>query len=603
MLRLTLALLALLSLSNCFSRWIQRPRLWLSAARRDAPSQWELRQRFLLDLLLQVHKPLLQQQLIEMGRQLNSNPDDYNPGTWPLVVDFIERVQQDRMLKPFANYDQLEQELPQKLLAAFHFLTLARDWHIFQRNACYARIHLHPVLFVNALQLAIGDRADASDLLLPDMHEVLPQLYFDRRVVLAAQQIDWQQLSPFTRISWRETLSNVLFRQRAELQFIPSDPLIIEVQPAVVQLSLDVTLGSHWNRLLNRHLIDQQERHLLQATFIESMRRVAAHLQFEKLTLGSRSWETELVTTGGVPYRSTTYHAEAVRHLISATIAALRREIDKQLQAGAVTDRELLKCTVGRLIATRYWQICRHLSRALNGDRTEPHLMAMGSSNLRDPIYRELLLQLDQLMAEYDAPLVADVKHLEVRRVHVGELETFEQPVDCDLINLLDQQLLQTRRNNLQLLRRHLVARQHLLNHKSFNMTIEIFARTSTAVGIRTFLLPSDRDQPRLQLDEFDAQLTVGENRLQRAYPEAANGFTLSELYEARQPLSSTDMYSFPQHLLLPRGTAAGLKLRLLVQILTGSGPVSNMDCAKNTDDDLIYSQLLDVIVRHRDVK
>jgi len=78
MLGLTLAFVWALSLLYGINGWILRPR-WRSAESLQdvVTSQWELRQRFLLDLMLQVHKPLLQQELIEMGRQLNENLNDY----------------------------------------------------------------------------------------------------------------------------------------------------------------------------------------------------------------------------------------------------------------------------------------------------------------------------------------------------------------------------------------------------------------------------------------------------------------------------------------------------------------------------------------------
>lgn len=70
-------LIALLSVSDCFNRLSPRSRWWSSESHRDVTSQWQLRQRFLLDLLLQVHKPLLHHELIEMGRTLNASPSDY----------------------------------------------------------------------------------------------------------------------------------------------------------------------------------------------------------------------------------------------------------------------------------------------------------------------------------------------------------------------------------------------------------------------------------------------------------------------------------------------------------------------------------------------
>lgn len=514
----------------------------------------------------------------------------------------MELVRQGRLLQPYSIYDQLQEELPQQLLSTYRFLSLARDWQTFQRNACYSRIHLHPVLFVNALQLALIDRNDTQDLQLPEMQEVFPQVYFDRQLILAAQQINWQQLAPIARISWRETLRNILVRQHVELQLIPTqEPLIISAQPAKIQLSLDVNLRSHWNRLVSRQLIDQQEHHHHDLLLLQNVRQLSAQLQLEELAIGSSSTglDSDLLTTGGVPYRSTAVEAEAVRQLISASIAALQTRIDKQHHD--LADRSQRMCTVGRVIVNEYWKMCRQLSRLLNGDRTQPNLMAMGSSNLRDPIYRELVTQLDQLMSQFDEPLETPVPHqLHVRTINVGQLETFEQTVDSDLINLLDQQLLQTQRNNLQLLQRRLVARHIRLNHKAFNMSYEIFARDAVAIRVRSYLLPIDRNQPRLLIDDFIYNLEAGENQLNRAFSLAPSGPTLSDLYEARQPFaafSPNRSYSFPPHLQLPRGTTEGLNLRLYVQITPKVKPSST--CAWNSNEPMLASRVMNVTISH----
>lgn len=521
-----------------------------------------------------------------------------------MLLEFMDLVQQGRLLHPYSIYDQLQEEMPQQLLGTYRFLSLAWDWETFQQNACYARIHLHPVLFVNALQLAMMDRSDTQDLQLPDMHEVLPQVYFDRRVILAAQQTSWQQLSPPGRISWRDTLHQILYRQRFQLpEQVPAEPLIIEVQPATIQLSLDVSLRSYWNRLLSRQLVEQQEQPHHDLLFLQNVRQLAAHLQLEELAMGGSSPDCDLLTTGGVPYRSKALHAEVVQQLISASIAELQSQIDKQLQAR--TDGTHHECTVGRVIANEYWQICRQLSSLINGDRTEPNLMAMGSSNLRDPMYRELIMQLDRLMSQYDGPLEADEHHLLVQKVHVGQLETFEQQVDSDLINLLDQQLLQAQRNNLPLLQRRIVARHIRLNHKAFNMSFEIFARYPVAIRVRSYLLPMTRNQPRLLLDHFVGHLEAGENRMYRTFPLATNGHTLSDLYEARQPFAAFPpniSYSFPPHLQLPRGTTEGLNLRLIVQILPLNKTIACAAYAGYSNEVMLGSRVLNVTIRHRDV-
>ncbi|XP_034482092.1 larval serum protein 1 alpha chain [Drosophila innubila] len=641
MLGLTLALVGALSSLYGINGWILRPR-WRSAESFQdvVTSQWELRQRFLLDLMLQVHKPLLQQELIEMGRQLNENPNDYEEGSWPLLLDFMDDVHQGRMLRPYSIYSQLQEDLPQQLLGVYRFLKLAKDWKTFQRNACYARIRFNSVLFVNALQLAIEERSDAKDLMLPAMHEVLPQLYFDREVILEAQRVNWQQLAPVPKISnkhgWRETLGSFVYpkmlRQSSlEVELVPADPMVIEVEPLETQLSLDVELNGYWSRLLSRLMIsakdsasdDHNERifrgnpnisidHLV---LMHNIKQFVALFQLEELSTGTRSLqliEPTLLTTGGVPYKATGLSAEAVRQLISESIEELRIQIDKELTEANNVQAMWM---VGQVISTQYWQICRHLSQAINGNHVEPNLMGMATFNLRDPIYRLLLFQFADLIAQYEPRIKATShqrQHLQLRHIRVGQLETYDELEDTDLINLMDQQLLQTQRNNLQLLRRRLVARQLRLNHKPFNITYELFATAPIAVLIRSYLLPPGgiNIQHRLLIDSFVSHLTAGEQQLERHFPTAPNGYTLSDLYEAKHPLNAFKFSScsFPKHLLLPRGTADGLKLNLLVQIsLWTSSDFRSSECewSASVEDwtaHNVVDALLDVKVQHHNI-
>ncbi|EDW70394.1 larval serum protein 1 alpha chain [Drosophila virilis] len=653
--RVTLTICVLLSLSYCAGvpvhGWSLRPRWWLGESRPDRdvvrPTQWELRQRFLLDLLLQVHKPLLQQELTDMGRDLNETPSDYEAGSWPLLRDFFERVHQNRILRPYSIYSLLQEELPQQLLDVYRFLLLAKDWKIFQRNACYARSHFNPVLFVHALQLAIDGREDTKDLMMPAMHEVLPQLYFDKELIREAQFVNWQQLAPvIPKRSWRETLGSIVYPRKfsppPELELMPADPIVIEVNFTGMQLSLDVALNGYWSRLISRLIIVTKDKEDLAPAIIDgdrmmpfrnaqdewtyrqqlesqrkpengqllmhNIKQFVALLQLEELATGTRSMELvrpTLMTTGGVPYKATALNAEDVRQLISQSIEELQGRIDKQLQK----DQEIqTMAAVGEVIAAQYWPLCRHLSLAINGNRVEPNLLGMTTSNLRDPIYRSLLLQLAKLIAQYEPESQAPSQHqqlLQLRQIRVGHLETYEEPIDTDLINLMDQQLLQTQRNNLQLLRRRLVARHFRLNHKAFNITYELSVPYKMFAVIRSYLVSPGRDQPQLLLDSFVSELVSGENLVERQFPTALNAHTLSELYEAKAPFDGPKPCSFPKHLLLPRGTAKGLKLQLLVQVLQWNGSELSAECewagwASDWNSPVLASVLSDVAIYHQ---
>ncbi|XP_017068200.1 larval serum protein 1 gamma chain [Drosophila eugracilis] len=652
MLRLTCVCLCLLALRNGKENFV---RSWLlphlgqysgSSNNIMEDNQWQGRQHFLLDLLLQVHKPLLHEKLIAMGDQLNEDPEEYKEGTWRYINDFQERVHQNRVPGPFSIINQLDEEMPKNLLGVYRFLTMARDWFSFQRNACYARIHFHPLLFVNALQMAVVEREDTKDLQMPAMYEVLPQLYFEKEVILAAQDVAWHQLTPIRMVTPKRRWRDILLGYRSPRQSfseeepMTTDPLIIDNERKLSYLSLDLELNSHWNSLINRLVIsieegkerlndpiiidgdrlvafrgsfdevnyrnhmDMESNYHNSKVYLHNLQQFVAALTMEDLATGQRSMDLidpPLLTTGGVPYKGTSLNIQAVRHILDLSLEDLKIQIDMAVKHNNHSLDNLK--IAGQIIATNYLHICRQLSLAVNGNaRNQANMLGLPTANLRDPIYRSLLFRLNDILGSYEtrdvykvggerqSPKIVDIK--------VSNLLTYEETINTDLINLIDQQLLQSQRNNLQFLRRHLMARQRRLNHHPFSISLAITAPAEKTVLVRLYLLLPYQSRPLFHLDSFKCSLKKGLNQIHRLYPSAVHEPTLSQLYEANYPSAEvTPSIRFPPHLLLPRGTTEGLKLQLVVQLTAWSGSEMEFD---GVSDPVLAENLKDVIIFHQ---
>ncbi|KAH8351418.1 hypothetical protein KR059_001881 [Drosophila kikkawai] len=651
MLRLTFACLCCLLLGDVttsFSNHWKLPALRShlgSSESLTSPTNWKLRQRFLLDLLLQVHKPLLHQELIEMGSQLNEDPQEYKEGSWSLIKQFLDRVHQNQVPRPFTIYNQLDEEMPQNLLGVYRFLVLAKDWTSFQRNACYARIHFHSILFVNVLQIAVGEREDAKDLRLPAMFEVLPQLYFEKEVILAAQEIAWHQLTPIRLVTPKRNWKHIFLRYLSPREPLPeeepmsADPLIIDNIRDLAYLSLDLELNSHWNKLINQLVISLEEakegiqhqdiidgdrlmafrgpgdednyrRQLAMGAhshnsqiYLYNLKQFVAALHMEDLATGQRSTEVidqPLMTTGGVPYESTSLDSEAIRRILDLTLEDLKKQIDEVVSH----NKDYVENTfiAEKIIANNYLNICRHLSLPINGYKADkPSMLGLAAANLRDPIYRSLLFRLEEIISSYIKGNVTQKEGKGIQptiiKVTVSSLLTYEETVYIDLINLIDQQLLQSQRNNLQFLRRHLVARQRRLNHEPFSITLDIQAPAEMTVQARIYLAQANQSSPHLHLDTFVCSLKKGFNQFERLYPSALTEPTLSELYEADYPTTSDISRGFSTHLMLPRGTREGLKLQLFVELTAWTGWEQENE---EVSLPVLTKSLKDVIIFHR---
>lgn len=554
-------------------------------------------------------------------------------------------MRQNQVPRPFTIYNQLEEEMPQNLLGVYRFLVLARDWSSFQRNACYSRIHFNPILFVNALQIAVGERKDTEDLRLPAMFEVLPQLYFEKEVILAAQEVVWHQLTPIRLVTPKRSWKNIFLRHfsprqpLAEEEPMSADPLIVDNERGLAHLGLDLELNSHWNNLINRLVISIEEAnegiqepvvidgdrlvafrgpddednfrrqlamgsHLHHSQFyLFNLKQFVAALSMEDLATGQRSTEVidqPLITTGGVPYESTTLDIEAIRRVLDLTTQDLIKQIAEAVNHSRDYGESAL--VAKKIVANNYLNICRHLSLPINGYRlSQPSMLGLATANLRDPIYRALLVRLDEIINFYAKGNVTEEDGGRmlptVTEVAVSRLQTYEEAVYVDLINLIDQQLLQSQRNNLHFLRRQLVARQRRLNHDPFSITLDIEAPADITVQARMYLAHPNQSSSHLHLDAFVCSLKKGFNQFERLFPSASTEPTLSELYEADYPSTSHSSGRFPAHLLLPRGTREGLKLQLLVELTTWTGWDQEYD---GVTSPVLTKSLKDVIIFHR---
>ncbi|XP_073817595.1 fat-body protein 1-like [Musca autumnalis] len=185
-----------------------------------------LRQKFILDILRQVELPLEDRLLLEINID---GVTDENMYMGPLdddmlmVLDLIRnnRILDRNVLCSYTNEMHIRQ-----LLGLYRLFVRCHDFQRLQKLAVYARRYINPVLFVNALTLALQDRADTEMLIVPALYEILPKYYLDDSVIRTVENLerDTNQIGMVAKndVSVRPSLFDITqLRRNARLNFNP----------------------------------------------------------------------------------------------------------------------------------------------------------------------------------------------------------------------------------------------------------------------------------------------------------------------------------------------------------------------------------------------
>ncbi|XP_017139066.1 fat-body protein 1 [Drosophila miranda] len=151
------------------------------------------RQRFILDIVQNIHEPLQNDELIRLDQGLIVEPQRYRGGIDGEMQHVIDLDRQRRLLDEHQICSVVRVEDVQQLRGIYRLLVRAVDFETLQRNVVYLRRNINPVLLINALVRAIRDREDTQSLIVPAVQELLPELYLDPQVIERVQRIQLEQ--------------------------------------------------------------------------------------------------------------------------------------------------------------------------------------------------------------------------------------------------------------------------------------------------------------------------------------------------------------------------------------------------------------------------
>ncbi|KAH8380020.1 hypothetical protein KR009_008542 [Drosophila setifemur] len=166
-------------------------------------------QKFILDIVKDIRQPLRDNELIQLDQGLIVDSQRYHGGIDGEMQEVIELDRQRRLLDEHQDYSVARLEDVQQLRGIVRLLVRSQDIETLQRNVVYLRRNINPVLLVNALALAIRDREDSRNVIVPAVQELLPELFLDEEVIERVRGVHLDQ-------SQRPTLMDIIgVRQQA----------------------------------------------------------------------------------------------------------------------------------------------------------------------------------------------------------------------------------------------------------------------------------------------------------------------------------------------------------------------------------------------------
>lgn len=76
-----------------------------------------------------------------------------------------------------------------QMLAVFKMLYYAKDWDTFYKFMVWARFHINPGMFIQAVTMAVLHRNDFAGFVLPAIYEISPFYFFNSYVITKARRI------------------------------------------------------------------------------------------------------------------------------------------------------------------------------------------------------------------------------------------------------------------------------------------------------------------------------------------------------------------------------------------------------------------------------
>jgi hypothetical protein len=583
-----------------------------------------LKQKRIYNILYHVTQPELKPELYKEGQEFKIEMGNYK--NQDAVKDFMHRLEHGFLphdaifsLYYFDNVEQLQ--------SVFRILYYAKDFDTFYKTALFCRNKLNHAIFGYAFYLAVMHRPDTQYMKLPPLYELLPHYFFNNELLEKAHHV-----KEFGKLEQKHSAGydTYIIPYNYSNYYLSEE---YDYEQRLNYFTEDIGLNTYYFFFRNEYpfFLTAEElqapknyrgeeylyghKLLLNRYFLERLSNDLGHIEdYNYNRPFYPGFKPTMTYPNGLPFPSRpsdSYFPKNKYHQIQE-VEEYETRISQAVDSGMVFIKEGKPAKIytpeglnmlGNIIEGNadscnemYYGNVDMLARNILGFNSppltpyklQPSALENMLTSLRDPAFYRLYKRLLHFYDKYKhnqkpyKPEEIQFPDLKIESVDIDKLITYFDYFDATISNGLAVSSEQEAEAYL------IQARQYRLNHKPFNVKINIKAEKATKAAIRIFLGPKytvhnnelDYKQHHdefYEMDNFIYDLAAGENKIDRSChdfffidhePEPSEVFykKLLKAIDGSEELKlQKRIFAFPERLLLPKGKPEGMPFQLFV--------------------------------------
>nr|QRN45222.1 arylphorin 1 [Tineola bisselliella] len=600
---------------------------------KDVSEEFAYKQKKVLSLLQHVNQVDPQLEYYKVGKDFDiyANMDQF---TNKKAVEEFMYYYRHGYLPKGQIFSVFYERMREEAIALYHLLHYAKDFETFYKTAAWARVHLNEGLFTYSFCIAVLHREDTQGIILPAPYEIYPYFFVNSEVIEKMYRLKMQNglVDPSVGYYYGITHEGNEFTIYANYSGRYSWTLGTEQR--LSYYTEDIGLNTYYYYFHAQFPFWMQGEEY--GNFKERRgeyyfyfhQQLLARYYMERLTNGLGeiprfSWRTPIKTgyypnmfyrTGTpFPQRNNYYYVQNPENALDIQyVESYEAQFLEYLHEGqyeAFEHKYDLRKPKSINFVGNYWQTnpdsrdksyknfnkyYEVIARVLLGGSpypvndyyAYPSVLEQFQTSLRDPVFFQLYKRIIYYFIQYKQYLEPYTKEqlyfngVKVTDVQVEKLETYYEYFDFDATNGLYYSKEES--NNFPY---YFKVRQPRLNHKPFNVQIEVKSDVSTDAVFKIFMVPKYDGAGNVitlehnwmnfyELDWFTHKLTPGKNTIERNSREffyfkedsipARDIFKMCE--EKKVPKDMSEDYNvMPNRLMLPKGTYGGFPFQFFV--------------------------------------